>query len=115
MELKRRIKAWLTPFYTCQKLVCTQDQGLGYLQALNGVINPTSNGQNVRTPRIGMDTRLLQSKELGRDLRVLSGLCASRSGAFHTSLTAKLVAVSLNWNSTTCVVYGTNGAWLPNR
>ena len=42
----------------------------------------------------------------------------TRSGASQdsrTSLTAKLVAVSLNWNRTTCVVYGTSGAWLPNR
>jgi hypothetical protein len=33
----------------------------------------------------------------------------------RTSLTAKLVAVSLNRNRTTCVVYGTSGAWLPKR
>lgn len=38
-----------------------------------------------------------------------------RSGMSRTSFTVKLVAVSLNWNRTMCVVYGISGAWLPKR
>lgn len=40
----------------------------------------------------------------------MSGLCAMRSGAFRTDLTAMALVGSLNCSRTTCVVYGISGA-----
>jgi hypothetical protein len=61
-----------------------------------------------------MQTAFLQTEESGCDLICsLSVAAHDRTIVLLTSLMASALVAYLNWNSTMCVVYGMNGAWLP--
>jgi hypothetical protein len=61
--------------------------------------------------RVWVQAVLLQSEEFRRDLiQSLSVPLCRPVKVPLTSLMANVLVVSLNWNRTTCVVYGVDGA-----
>jgi hypothetical protein len=61
--------------------------------------------------RVWVQAVLLQSEEFRRDLiQSLSVPLCRPVKVPLTSLLANVLVVSLNWNRTTCVVYGVDGA-----